>query len=85
MMSLTRIAKRIGLILLAVAGSGLLAFFLAAVLAGQGFLGTCFEGSCGYMALFFVFPLAWLVLLGVALFWLWSIGRSARYPADQVR
>lgn len=38
------------------------ALMLAGTLADLGWLGSCFEGGCGYAAVFYVFPLLWLIL-----------------------
>lgn len=37
-----------------------------------GFLGSCFEGSCAYAALFMVLPVTWFVLLRFMSWHCWS-------------
>lgn len=62
--------KRIVLHILAIWSIGALlawpAMLLAGLLSDLGWLGSCFEGGCGYLAVFFVFPAIWIVLTGVA-------------------
>lgn len=70
-------------ILIALAGIFIccvLALLVATVLAETGMLGSCFEGSCGYAAMFLAFPLLWIGLT-IAFFivwWRWARRRRAR-------
>lgn len=50
---------------------GAIAMFAAGLLAEFGYLGSCFEGGCGYAAVFFAFPLIWACLSVVGLILLW--------------
>lgn len=61
------------------AASALLAIVSVSLLAEQGAFGSCFEGSCGYAALFVGFPLVWLGLAvtGIALWIRWWRRRKA--------
>lgn len=45
-----------------------LSMLVVLVLAKAGVLGTCFEGSCGYVGMFAVFPLLWPTLMILFLF-----------------
>ena len=58
---ITNIALLIG----GVAGSGVVSFFLTTVMVETGVLGSCFEGGCGYAAVFLAFPLAWFILFAL--------------------
>ncbi|MGH6761332.1 MAG: hypothetical protein ACRECW_07035 [Phyllobacterium sp.] len=74
----------LALILIAgLALTGCIAVALATLLAELGFLGSCFEGGCGYAALFVAFPLLWIILFAsfVACFAIWR--RKAK-PARSV-
>ncbi len=61
-----RFIKIIVMLVGTVVVSGALALLLASGMASAGMLGTCFEGACGYAALFLAFPLLWLALLAAA-------------------
>lgn len=67
--------KRIALLATGWAISGVVAFLLATLMAETGLLGSCFEGSCGYVGMFFVFPLAWLILFSASIA-IYSVSRS---------
>jgi hypothetical protein len=58
--------------------SALLALVSVSLLAEQGAFGSCFEGSCGYAALFVGFPLVWLALAvaGIGLWVRWWCRRK---------
>lgn len=47
-----------------IAASAFPALYGAAFVAETGLLGECFEGGCGYTALFLLFPIFWLLLAG---------------------
>ncbi len=70
-------------ILIALAGillSGVLAFLMALFMGEIGMFGTCFEGSCGYVAMFLALPLLW-IFFTIAFFigwWRWARRRRAR-------
>jgi hypothetical protein len=66
--------KRVALVLLALVISGIPALFTAGMLADSGYLGSCFEGACGYAAIFYAFPLFWIVLF-IAIWAVWSVWR----------
>lgn len=59
--------KRIALLAGSWVISGIVAFLLATVMAETGLLGSCFEGSCGYVGMFLVFPLAWVILFSASI------------------
>ncbi|NWJ26278.1 hypothetical protein [Rhizobium sp. RM] len=65
MIETMRLITNIVLFVLGIVGSGTLAFLLSSALAANGLLGSCFEGSCGYAALFMVAPLAWFVMFAL--------------------
>ncbi|MCX8997067.1 hypothetical protein NOF55_08095 [Rhizobiaceae bacterium BDR2-2] len=71
----TTIALQLGRILLSLPLAALSALFLALVipLFAPGFFGSCFEGSCGYMALFVFTPVATLAL---TLVWWMALRRA---------
>lgn len=64
-----------------IAASTLLALVSVALLTEMGAFGSCFEGGCGYAALFLGFPLVWLALVvaGIAFWVRWW--RRRRKPA----
>lgn len=70
-------------ILIALAGilvSCVLALLVATFMAETGLLGSCFEGSCGYAAVFLAFPLLWIGFT-TAFFigwWRWARRRRAQ-------
>lgn len=55
----------IALLIAGVAGSGVVSFFLTAVMVETGTLGSCFDGGCGYAAVFLAFPVAWFFLFAL--------------------
>lgn len=57
--------KRLALILVALIATAVPALFAAGALADYGFLGSCFEGQCAYMAILFAFPLIWVALFSL--------------------
>lgn len=57
-----KVIKGIGLLLLAAVVAAVVSIFLAEEMARAGMLGTCFEGACGYAALYGAFPMLWLGL-----------------------
>ncbi|MGC4026941.1 MAG: hypothetical protein QM744_18435 [Mesorhizobium sp.] len=62
--------KRLALTLLALIVTGLPAIFIAGALSDYGYLGSCFEGACGYAAVFYAFPVIWIALFViVTLIW----------------
>lgn len=72
----------VGWWLLDIVLSALLALVMAAfsvhVLGEMGALGSCFEGSCGYVGVFVVLPLLWPILVVVILFLLRRYPRQGR-------
>ncbi|MDQ4407094.1 MULTISPECIES: hypothetical protein [Rhizobium/Agrobacterium group] len=65
MIGVMRLIVNILLFVLGAVGSGVCAFLLSGTLADSGFLGSCFEGSCAYAALFMVLPVTWFVLFAL--------------------
>lgn len=49
-------------VLVALIGSAIAAVYIAEQMANAGMLGSCFEGACGYTALFGAFPVLWIAL-----------------------
>lgn len=58
-----RIVAKIAIWIVGLVMTGTAALFSAGGLADAGMLGSCFEGACGYVAAFVVFPLLWLALM----------------------
>lgn len=56
-----RLLTNIVLLLGGVAGTGLISFFVGRSLVQAATFGTCFDGGCGYGAVFLAFPLVWFV------------------------
>ena len=54
--------------------AGGLAFLSLDPLASRGVFGSCFEGACGYAAIFVGFPLIWLALtiIGIIAWVFWN-------------
>lgn len=73
-----KVLKGTVLLLLAAVVAGVVAIFLADELARAGMLGTCFEGACGYAAIYGAFPLLWLVLFLASIvgYFAWAQGRG---------
>lgn len=70
-------------ILIALAGiliSGVLALLLVIFMAEADMLGSCFEGSCGYVGLFLVFPPLWISFTIVFFIGWWRWARRRRNP-----
>lgn len=65
MIEIMRLIANILLLVLGIVGSGTLAFLASSALAENGFLGSCFEGGCGYAAVFMVLPLTWFVMFAL--------------------
>ncbi|KJF72214.1 MULTISPECIES: hypothetical protein [Rhizobium/Agrobacterium group] len=65
MIGAMRLIVNILLFVLGAVGSGVCAFLLSGTLADSGLLGSCFEGSCAYAALFMVLPVTWFVLFAL--------------------
>lgn len=57
-----KVVKGIALTLMALIASGIAASFIAIGMADNGLLGSCFEGRCGYAAIYAAFPLTWIIL-----------------------
>lgn len=53
--------------------AGGLAFLSLDPLGSRGVFGSCFEGACGYVAIFVGFPLIWfaLTIVGIAAWIFW--------------
>ncbi len=56
-----RLFTNIVLLLAGVAGTGFVSFFVARTVVQTATFGTCFDGGCGYAAVFLAFPLVWFV------------------------
>ena len=56
-----RLFTNIVLLLSGVAGTGFVSFFVARTVVQTATFGTCFDGGCGYAAIFLAFPLVWFV------------------------
>lgn len=56
-----RLFTNIVLLLAGVVGTGFVSFFVARSVVQTATFGTCFDGGCGYAAVFLAFPLVWFV------------------------
>lgn len=65
MIGVMRLLINILLFIVGAVGSGIFASLISAALADSGLLGSCFEGNCGYAALFMVLPVTWFVLFAL--------------------
>lgn len=62
-----RVFTNILILVAGVVGSGVAAAFTVTVIAEAGGMGSCFEESCGYAALFMAFPLTWFIMFSFVL------------------
>lgn len=69
--------KRIAFLIAVGIASGIPALFIAGALSDHGLIGTCFEGACGYAAIFYAFPFIWLIIY-VALLMVWTKWRDRK-------
>ena len=64
--------------ILAILAMAPVALFTAGYMSDSGMLGSCFEGACGYTAMFLAFPVLWVVMSIIAVLIVLSVMQRRR-------
>lgn len=78
MRSVAKLLLNMLIFLTGTAVSGVLAYGLTGTLSAHGVFGSCFEGACGYRAMFVGFPLIWIgMTIAFLIGWIWLARRTS--------